>query len=80
MEDTKTKEYKIWEWDKCPHSPEITKWLKSIQGTFISEEEFVKTYKTITKHSHREPSRLRRKYRNMRDEFDFFGTQNKTGN
>lgn len=73
-------EYKTFDWERAKeiHHPEMLAFLKRIQRTEFSEQDFVNVYQTIpvkggnSKRGRRSPSYARQQYRNLRDKFGFF--------
>lgn len=58
--------------------------LKSVQGTDITEEDFIRQYKAVPcmvtgrrKHNTRSTHNARKEYRNLKTKFGFFEPQNK---
>lgn len=71
---------KTFDWDMCKqiHSKATVTFLKSVEGTDISESEFIKRFKEVPyegnnrKSRARSANRARWTYKNLRDNFGFF--------
>jgi hypothetical protein len=68
------------DWEQCAklHPAEVVEFLRSVQYTTISQEDFVLAYQKLPrldgkpKRGSRTPNKLRNTYRNLRDKFGFF--------
>jgi hypothetical protein len=68
------------DWAECAklHPQEVVWFLRSVQHTEISQDDFVIAYQKLPrladkpKRGSRSPSKLRGTYRNLRDKFGFF--------
>ena len=72
---------KTFDFTTTGQAPEVVQYFQSIQGKRVSEEQFIKDFCSLPRRKlkvgqapgrNRSPSRAKRLYRNLKEEFGFF--------